>query len=167
MTATISIADLAAVEEELGDGTYLVFRVRSRNAFGSSPFSNEAAATTLGAISPCLADEVTLCLNDGRFRVRVRWATVLGTSGQGMADPITGDTGTFWFFSAANIELVVKVLDACGFNQRLWVFAGGLTNVFVEITVVDTATGASKTFINPQQTEFDPIQATDAFATCK
>lgn len=57
---------------------------------------------------------------------------------------LTGDTGYFWFFNASNVELVVKVLDACHFG-RFWVFAGGLTNVDVDLTVTDTATGAVKT----------------------
>jgi hypothetical protein len=26
---------------------------------------------------------------------------------------------SFWFFSPANVELLVKVLDGCG-NQRFW-----------------------------------------------
>ena len=30
-----------------------------------------------------------------------------------MGVPLTSDSGYFWFFDADNIELVVKVLDAC------------------------------------------------------
>jgi hypothetical protein len=47
-----------------------------------------------------------------------------------------------------------------------WVFAGGLTNVQVEITITDTASGTKKTYMNPQGTAFKPIQDTAAFATC-
>ncbi|MEP6801645.1 MAG: hypothetical protein ABJC07_06900, partial [Acidobacteriota bacterium] len=89
-----------------------------------------------------------------------------GTSGQGRAVPLTSDTGYFWFFSSTNIEMVVKVVNGCGFNNRYWVFAGGLTNVEVMLTVTDTQTGAVKTYVNPANTAFLPIQDTTAFGTC-
>jgi hypothetical protein len=44
--------------------------------------------------------------------------------------------------------------------------AGGLTDVNVILTVTDTQTGVIKTYTNPQGTPFQPIQDTDAFATC-
>jgi hypothetical protein len=97
----------------------------------------------------------------------VQWtAPAGGGSGAGHAVPLTGDTGYFWFFNAANVEMVVKVLDGCGLNGRYWVFAGGLTNVRVVTTVTDTRTGAVKTYTNPQGTPFQPLQDTAAFATC-
>jgi len=79
---------------------------------------------------------------------------------------LTGDTGYFWFFNASNVEMVVKVLDTCSFTDRFWVFAGGLTNVRVDITVTDTETGVVRTYRNPLNTPFQPIQDTNAFATC-
>ena len=79
---------------------------------------------------------------------------------------LTADTGYFWFFSDSNVEMVLKVLDACSLNERFWVFAGGLTNVQVDITVLDTATGAAKTYHNPQGAAFQPIQDTSAFSGC-
>jgi len=90
---------------------------------------------------PCTPDANSLCLNNGRFRVTAAWQTSTG-SGLGTAIPGTSDTGQFWFFSSQNVEMVVKVLNGCGFNQRYWVFAGGLTNVQVTLTVTD-ATGQS------------------------
>jgi len=114
----------------------------------------------------CVEDSTTLCLSNDRFQVTVDWATSQGTSGQGQAVELTPDTGYFWFFDVANVEMVVKVLDACSFADRFWVFAGGLTNVEVEMTVVDTETNATKLYTNPQLTPFQPIQDTDAFATC-
>jgi hypothetical protein len=85
-----------------------------------------------------------------------------------MAVPQTSDTGVFWFFSANNIEVIIKVVNACTFTggPRYWVFAGGLTNVHVVLTVTDTQTEAVRTYTNPQNTAFAPIQDTNAFATC-
>jgi hypothetical protein len=80
-----------------------------------------------------------------------------------MAVPETSDTGMFWFFSSNNIEIIIKVVSGCAFNSRIWVFAGGLTNVAYTITVTDTVTGVSKTYSNPQGTPSQPVQDTDAF----
>ena len=64
------------------------------------------------------------------------------------------------------VEMVVKALNACTFNSRFWVFAGGLTDVNVVMTVTDTLSGVVKTYTNPQSTAFQPILDTAAFATC-
>jgi len=119
----------------------------------------------------CVEDDETLCLtNDqttvGRFQVKVDWRTNQGTQGVGMAKELTQDTGYFWFFNEENVELVIKVLNACSFADRFWVFAGGLTNVEVHITVTDSFTGRSKVYDNPLNTAFEPIQDTQAFDTC-
>lgn len=119
-----------------------------------------------GASAVCVEDARTLCLSGGRYQVRTSWQTSAGQTGNGNAVRLTSDTGYFWFFSAANVEMVVKVLNACAFNQRTWVFAGGLTNVQVTLAVTDTQTGAVKTYVNPQGTAYQPIQDTGAFATC-
>jgi len=105
-------------------------------------------------------------LQGGRFEVEVRWQTPDGTGGYGTAQALSSDTGVFWFFRPTNIELVVKVLDACAGFDRFWVFAGGLTDVEVEIRVRDTASGQERTYTSPLGTAFEPLQDTRAFATC-
>jgi hypothetical protein len=73
-----------------------------------------------------------------------------GTSAAGAAVPLTSDTGYFWFFSADNVELVIKVVDGRTVNSRFWVFYGALSDVEYAITVTDMTTGATKTYFNPQ-----------------
>ena len=110
-----------------------------------------APARQAAAQAPCVANATTLCLNGGRFKVQVNWQVVSqGTSGAGTGIPLTGDTGEFWFFSANNIELVVKVVDGRAFNNHYWVFYGALSDVAYTITVTDSQTGAVKTYSNPQ-----------------
>lgn len=116
--------------------------------------------------TPCVADATTLCLNNGRFRVRADWRKPDGSIGQGHGVALTPDSGYFWFFHAANVEMVVKVLNGCSFGETYWLFAGGLTNVEVTTTVTDTHTGLSKTYTNPLGTAFAPIQDTSTFSTC-
>ena len=99
----------------------------------------------------CSAGPTALCLNSDRFRVEVSWQVPSqGTSGVGQALALTSDTGAFWLFDSANIELVVKVLDGRRVNGKFWVFSGALSNVEYTVTVTDTQTGAVKTYFNPQ-----------------
>jgi hypothetical protein len=92
----------------------------------------------------------SLCLQASRFTVSVAWATTDGRTGAGQAISMTGDTGYFWFFDPANVELVVKVLDGHLVNGHFWVFYGALSNVHYTITVHDTVGGTYRTYENPQ-----------------
>lgn len=112
------------------------------------------------------AKTTALLLNNARFRVEAEWTTPQGQSGQGEGVMLTSDTGYFWFFNSANVEAVVKVLNGCFINDRYWVFAAGLTDVFTRITVTDTVSGTSKVYENPQSTAFQPILDTGALAVC-
>ncbi len=117
-------------------------------------------------VSTCTPSDTALCLNDGRFKVESSWRTPMGAEGDGRATLLTDETGYFWFFNEDNVEVIVKVLDACQIADRFWVFAAGLTDVEVALTVTDTETGEVNTYFNPLGNAFQPIQDTDAFATC-
>ena len=123
------------------------------------------AGSEVSPTGPPATGTPSLSLGGGRFEVRAEWQST-DSQGVGQGVPLTEDTGYFWFFNAANVELVIKVLDACNLSGRFWVFAGGLTDVEVEITVTDTETGETVTYANPQGTPFQPIQDTAAFAGC-
>lgn len=110
----------------------------------------------------CTATSTALCLNGGRFRVEVSYVSP-SASGNGTGVSLTTDTGYFWFFSSANVEVMVKVVDGRGVNGKFWVFAAGLTNVDTLIRITDTQTGAVRTYRNPPNTAFQPIQDTSAF----
>lgn len=101
----------------------------------------------------------------GRFRVTGSWSTP-EASGSAHVGWLTGDTGYLWFFDPNNIEVVIKILDACDSSGRYWVFAGGLTNVEVDIVVTDMWTGQTKTYHNDRNVPFAPVQDTSTFATC-
>ncbi len=107
-------------------------------------------STVLRSVAPgCTPGPNRLCLNNGRFQVDVAWRDFGGNIGSGMAVPLTSDTGYFWFFNQANVELVIKVLDGRPLTGSWWIFYGALSNVEFTITVTDTVTGASKTYTNP------------------
>jgi PKD repeat protein len=142
-------------------GTYTV-SLQATNAGGSNT-AQQAITISAGGGVPCRADAETLCLNGGRFSVTAEWTKLDQSNGFGQAVPLTDDSGYFWFFDASNIEMVLKVLNGCAIDNAYWVFAAGLTNVQVDLTVTDTTTGAVYTNRNPQGTAFVPIQSTNAF----
>jgi hypothetical protein len=118
------------------------------SALAIDPTWGAVYAGTLGGVyrwippsAFCSPDSTTLCLGGGRFRAQVAWSTGV-TPAPGQARPLTADAGAFWFFSANNLELVVKVVDGSAVNGDFWVFGGGLTDVEYDLSITDTATGA-------------------------
>ena len=170
------VPTVRAADDDSGPGldSRIVFPLNLTGTWtiGANSFVPDSGSYSLhlqctgGSTATCTPSATALCLNQGRFRVEATFQTPQGQSGQAQAVGLTEDTGYLWFFSATNVELVVKVLNACSFTSRYWVFAGGLTNVRTVITVTDTQTNAVKTYTNPQGIAFLPIQDVNAFATC-
>jgi hypothetical protein len=131
------------------DGSYFITVALEFNSQGTWYYTSLFTFADQYVFGPCSPDAQTLCLNSARFQVRVNWsAPSQGQSGTGTAIPLTDDTGYFWFFNNANIELVVKVLDGRTINGHFWVFYGALSNVQYTITVTDMLTGESKQYTN-------------------
>jgi hypothetical protein len=154
---------LAAQNDDFGNSTnsHLAFTLTSTGTWViacTSLFPQVTGSYTLalqGVAAPpqgSCSTATSLCLVGGRFTVSVAWATTDGRTGSGQAVSLTDDTGYFWFFDAANVELVVKVLDARGVNGHFWVFYGALSNVRYTITVEDTTDGSRRVYQNPQGT---------------
>jgi hypothetical protein len=112
----------------------------------------------------CSFGGAALCL-DNRFSVTVRFHTDTGSS-PAHPVPMTKESGYFWFFGPQNAEVVVKVVDACSFTSNFWFFAAGMTDVGVDLVVLDTKTGAVHRYSSPAGSAFKAIQDTSAFATC-
>ncbi|MFY9825884.1 MAG: hypothetical protein WAM82_31225 [Thermoanaerobaculia bacterium] len=101
----------------------------------------------------CLESTDTACLQLGRFEVKVTWQTASSTgSGHVMAfngPRAEGDESVFWwFFSPTNFEMGVKVLNACSFNGKYWVYLSGLTDQGWTVHVRDSKTGANQVYTN-------------------
>jgi hypothetical protein len=111
---------------------------------------------------PCVADQRTLCLLDGRFELRSRWRDFRARPGFGTAVSLSSDSGYFWFFDEDNLELVAKTLDGNAFNDRFWLFYGALSNVEFELVATDTETGEVRGYFNPSRT-FASRGDTEAF----
>jgi hypothetical protein len=159
---TSSPASVAVTLDNTGSWTIGAGLFGLGPASGNYTLSLECSGSTGG----CVPDANTLCLVSGRFSVTATYNAGASGSGQAHAASLTDDTGYLWFFAASNVEAVVKVINGCGLGGHYWVFAGGLTNVDVVMTVTDTQTNISKTYTNPANTTFLPIQDTSAFSTC-
>ncbi len=110
----------------------------------------------------CAPSSTRLCLSGGRFAVEATWRDFAGNQGQANTSPLTADTGTFWFFDAANVELVTKVVDGRPLNGHFWFFYGALSNVEYTLSVTDTETGEVRSYTNPLRT-FGSRGDTEAF----
>ena len=114
----------------------------------------------------CMTTDIALCLHRDRFRVQASWKGFQGGAGIGHPIAVDGrpDTGLFWFFDEANLELTVKVLDGCGVNDHYWVFIASGSTVEYEVTVTDTDDDEVKTYRNELGHTPRLIADTTAFA---
>jgi hypothetical protein len=169
--ATVGAGTTGAVLGGLAPATGYVVRVQAENRSGLSDYSNEAEASTRAPAGPCVLDESTLCLNGGRFRVRVRWSRDSdGQSGAGRVVPgvSSDDSGLFYFFHPANWEMLIKVLDACqpALGDHYWVFFAATTDVEFVVTVSDSLTGTTRSYHNPPHHPADAVTDTQALPVC-
>jgi ELWxxDGT repeat protein len=128
--------------------------VGDTNGFGPlGAYSSTRPVPSVRSFEPaagiCEPSATRLCLQGGRFAVEAEWKDFAGKTGKGQAVGLTGDTGYLWFFDAANVEVVVKVLDGRPVNGRFWVFYGALSSVEYSLKVTDTQTGEVRTYKNP------------------
>ena len=131
----------------------------------------------------CVPDENTLCIDrlpgDQRFRITMTWSTAVngGQSGVATVTPLSdlgfNNAGLLSFFPGTP-EVLIKVLDACDFNNRFWVFAAPTTELGFELVIEDLvakALGASSSTYTYRLTNTDSQTATavsdlSAFTTC-
>jgi CSLREA domain-containing protein len=119
------------------------------------------------ATTACVPGGNALCLAGGRFKVTATWQR-RGGNRPAFPTGVANESGVFYFAPAepGNVELTVKILNQCNQNGRFAVFASGLSNARVDLTVMDTLTGRSKTYTNPLGQAFRLIQDATTF-TCQ
>lgn len=126
------------------------------------------AAPSLGQSETCVQDGDTLCLQGERFLLEVNFTDFSGDPGEAqvVTEVQSADSGLFWFFDANNWEMLVKVIDGCGFNGHYWVFAAATTTVEFTLTVTDTETQTTRRYENPSGTIAVPVADVEAMPTC-
>lgn len=111
----------------------------------------------------CEPSATRLCISDNRFAVEVEYLTQQGDQGVGTPLGLTPDSGLFWFFEPSNLEVLIKVLDACAINDSYWVYLAATTDVNYRLTVIDTKTNGIRQYINPQGVRAQAVADTEGF----
>lgn len=114
----------------------------------------------------CIETPTALCLAGDRFRVEATFFAAQTGAGVARVVPLNANSGTMTFFSADVSEVLIKVLDGCGINDRFWVYGAAATDVGYDITVTDTAADQSRTYSKVQGPPAEALTDSDAFATC-
>ena len=126
--------------------------------------------------APCEPSSTVLCIDsqqgDRRFAVRLHFDSALGGGVEGDANVRSLSSlgiskgGILSFTDTSNPEVLVKILNGCSITNHFWVFYAATTTLGFELTVVDTKTGASRRYVNPDNHPATTITDTQAFATC-
>lgn len=157
-TATTTIGPLPA-------GTYYLY---VRQVVGQALVLMAFEVLEVKTEPVCTATETSLCLGGSRFEVTGAWTDFEGNEGLAHTAPDDfkglGNYGTFWFFTADNPEMVVKVIDGCSLNGHYWVFLSPASTVQYDIVVRDVRTGQQKTYSNPAGNVPTLVADTSAFA---
>jgi hypothetical protein len=158
---------------DLTSGNYIL--VNSAFSSGTGNFQSIIRCENQPLQAPCngfvitgVPVERTACLLN-RFVVAID--SVSSSPTAGFATPVrmaTSDSALFWFYDERNIEVVVKAIDACGFNNRYWIFAGALTDQQYRILIGDTLNPGLglRTYFHGIGTPAPSVTDTNAFATC-
>lgn len=161
--------DIPLFDNDLEDGNKTV-NLRLSNPVDAVLGRSSATLTILDDETlDCVAGANTLCLGEGgRFKLEVAFADFAGNSGAGVSFDISPrDSGLFFFFDANNIEMLVKVLDACGTEfDSYWVFFAATTNVEFTLMITDVQAGVLKIYENALGNPAAPVLDTGAFETC-
>ena len=153
------IREIALDPEQVGD-------FLSGNWYVNVHTPAHTAGEIRGQIDGCLESTDTLCLDNNRFEVQITFSDFQGQQHIGRSVKETSNSGMFWFIDPSNLEMLIKVLDACAFNNRYWVFFAATTDVAFDLSVTDKQADVTKNYSNPLGQAANAITDTDAFATC-
>ena len=133
------------------------FELTVVRGFALAPTQGSCTATA------CIEGSRRACALDDRFQVTVDWQTASSSGAGRVADAKSDDSAIFTFFDPDNWEVLVKVLDGCGVNGFNWVYFAATTDVQFELEVVDTATGAVRTYESPGGMPAETVTDSAAF----
>jgi hypothetical protein len=159
---------VAIFDDDLAEGNESILLALAAPTGGATLDDRRGAASLFildddGSTAACVPSGERLCLGGGRFAVQVQWRTPQGGVGPGRVRRDSDASGLVWFFDPGNIEMLIKVLDACSVFGNHWVFLAATTNVDFTVTVTDTATGLVKQYNNPLGQAAEPVQDTVTF----
>jgi len=137
-------------------------------AFGGDLLAVQGSAVGVVDAPPwdagdCAPDETSLCF--GRFRVSAEHLADGVSVGPGAAVPFgTAHEGGFRFGAQEGVDVLVKLVNGCDINDRVWVLVAPLAPIETVVSVTDVGRGSQRTY--PSTDSFAPLVDTEAFATC-
>ena len=94
----------------------------------------------------CAAATGSVNLQANRFQVSATWGSGSGLApAQVNCGATTDQTAYFYWTDPGNTELIIKLLDFCAMNSTWSVYANGVTDREVAITITDRYTARSWT----------------------
>ena len=145
------------------------------NVEGSLPVINVSAdgsisLAELPAVTHACAPGSTTVCAFGRFAISITGTNAAGQTVNGQVAPRDryDDGGIFSFFNQSVPDLMVQVSDSCSRYNFYGIYVAGQTNVThaFNISVTDTRTGATRTYVNPPGQQVRSLTDAEAFATC-
>jgi len=122
-------------------------------SFRAGDGDSGGSTVSLAAASPRTGSLGALSLSDGRFQVSLRATDRNGGSADGVPVVLSPVSGYFSLPAITGSPLLpevwVKVVDARALDGHFWFFYASLTNVSYALTLVETATGAARTYVGP------------------
>jgi photosystem II stability/assembly factor-like uncharacterized protein len=111
-------------------------------------------ASMAASLRPLTAGSDALALLSGRFQLTL--SATDPRSGRVVSGHVIPRQDAFGYFSLPDLtgddalpEVFVKMLDGRSLTHTFWLFATGLTDVSYTLTVLDTTTGATRTYQSP------------------
>lgn len=124
---------------------------------------------TFPALFSCGSSTGTFLCLDSRFSISARYRVGGPGTAEAQASVVpfgNPGSGLFYFFDVNNWEIMVKAIDACGLNNRHWIFSAATTTLFYRLEAFDVRAGVNKIYFNYPGAPALTVTDTDAFATC-
>lgn len=123
-------------------------------------------APNQGSVSSTPETGDLISLRNGRFQVQIDWTDFDGNSGPGNLVAQSNESAIVYFFNHENWEVLIKILDACTYNDHFWTFFAATSNVEFNVMVTDTQSNEVRQYSNPLGHPADAVLDVQAFATC-
>lgn len=94
-----------------------------------------------GAKVLCSTTSTRACVQSNRFSLEV----IASSTFQPVATS-SSESAVFYFSSSNNWEVVAKVLNGCGINNKYWIFGAGATSLAYSLHVKDWVTGVTASY---------------------
>lgn len=123
-------------------------------------------------MTPCADGEYNLCLlhnnlGTAQFSVTMDYlATSGGNWEHGRSVGISDQAGYFYFTNPANMEILVKMIDACTVTNSYWIFVSGLTDRGIGVRVERVGLGSGVIYGNNLGDNFTLVKDFTSF-TCQ